>query len=340
MKRLLIGALAALMSVAAVATTLSPIQLLNPAGSTSGQTIISSGPSSAPAWANVSAAALTGITPVVNGGTACSAASGTCLDNITGFSSTGFLTRTGAGAYVFQSATNGITLGNLAQSAANTVLANSTGSTANVAAFSMPSCSTSASALDWTSGTGFTCNASINAATLGGATFAAPGAIGGTTAGSGAFTTLSATGLVTPSSTVGIKGTTAADSAQAGSVGEYVTATASGVSLTTSVAANITSVSLTAGDWDISGVVQITAAGSTVVSNAAGGISTTSATLGALGTYWQQGATLPAGANLAYSPPRVRINVSSTTTVFLVALSTFTTSTCSANGVITARRVR
>ena len=36
-----------------------------------------------------------------NGGTNCSTASGTCLDNITGFSSTGFLKRTGAGAYSF-----------------------------------------------------------------------------------------------------------------------------------------------------------------------------------------------------------------------------------------------
>lgn len=41
---------------------------------------------------------------VNRGGTACAAASGTCLDNITSFSSTGFLVRTGAGAYAFQSA--------------------------------------------------------------------------------------------------------------------------------------------------------------------------------------------------------------------------------------------
>lgn len=38
---------------------------------------------------------------VANGGTNCSSASGTCLDNITGFSSTGFIKRTGAGAYTF-----------------------------------------------------------------------------------------------------------------------------------------------------------------------------------------------------------------------------------------------
>lgn len=36
---------------------------------------------------------------VANGGTNCAAASGTCLDNITGFSTTGVVDRTGAGAY-------------------------------------------------------------------------------------------------------------------------------------------------------------------------------------------------------------------------------------------------
>lgn len=191
MKRLFLVALAAFCT-AAFGTTLSPVQLLNPAGSTSGQTIVSTGSSTAPAWGNVSIASLTGVLPVANGGTNSSSASGTALDNISGFSSTGFLTRTGAGAYAFQSATNGITLGNLAQAGANTILANATGSTANVTAFSMPSCTGSTNALGYTSGTGIVCNGSINAATLGGATFANPGAIGATP-GSGAFTTLSAT---------------------------------------------------------------------------------------------------------------------------------------------------
>ena len=44
------------------------------------------------------------------GGTGGGSASGTLLDNISGLSGTGFLTRTGAGTYAFQSATNGITL--------------------------------------------------------------------------------------------------------------------------------------------------------------------------------------------------------------------------------------
>lgn len=39
--------------------------------------------------------------PLASGGTACASASGTCLDNITGFNSAGFIERTGAGTYAF-----------------------------------------------------------------------------------------------------------------------------------------------------------------------------------------------------------------------------------------------
>jgi hypothetical protein len=82
---------------------------------------------------------VTGVLPIANGGTNASTASGTSLDNITGFASTGFLTRTGAGTYAFQSTTNGITNANLAQAAAFTFKGNPTGSTANVTDFTMAS---------------------------------------------------------------------------------------------------------------------------------------------------------------------------------------------------------
>lgn len=68
MKRILV-ALCALLCASAFGTTLNPIQLLNPAGSSSGQAILSTGASTVPVWGNVSAAALTGLVPVANGGT-------------------------------------------------------------------------------------------------------------------------------------------------------------------------------------------------------------------------------------------------------------------------------
>ena len=64
---------------------------------------------------------------------------------------------------------------------------------------------------------------------------AAPGPIGNTTPSTGAFTTLSATGLISPTSTVGIAGTTTNDNVQAGSVGEYEACTMTQVAATGTV---------------------------------------------------------------------------------------------------------
>lgn len=376
MRKLIASFALAFATIGAAATTLNPIQLLNPSGSTGGQAILSTGASTAPAWGNVSGTALTGVVPVANGGTNASSASGTALDNITGFASTGFLTRTGAGAYAFQSATNGITLGNLAQAAANTVLANATGSTANVMAFAVPSCSTSASALNWTSGSGLTCNTSVNAAQLGGATFASPGPIGSTTASTGAFTTLSAsstvsgtgfstylasppaigttapaagkfttlqaTGAITPSSTAGIVGTATNDSPAAGSFGENPNNATTGTSLTTTTNANAASVALGAGDWDLSCVATFNPAGTTTMSALQVGVSTTSATYAAANTgatvLWQLNFTT--GQVQVISTPVWPVKLASAGTGYCVVTATFGTSTMTVNGFISARRAR
>lgn len=60
MKRLFTSLLA-LITSAAFGTTTVPVQLLNPAGSTSGQAIVSTGPSSAPAWSGIPISAVTGL---------------------------------------------------------------------------------------------------------------------------------------------------------------------------------------------------------------------------------------------------------------------------------------
>jgi hypothetical protein len=113
---------------------------------------------------------------------------------------------------------------------------------------------------------------------------AAPGPIGSTTPSSGAFTTISASGAITPSQTAGIVGTTAANNANAGSIGELITATASGVALTTGTTANVCSISLTAGDWEVSGAISLGNAGNNMTFITAGS-STTSAGNGAFGDY-------------------------------------------------------
>ena len=63
-----------------------------------------------------------------------------------------------------------------------------------------------------------------------------------------------------------IPGTGAATNASAGNIGEYISSTvASGapVALTTTVIANITSIALTAGDWDVWGSIGVSAAPTT-----------------------------------------------------------------------------
>lgn len=69
---------------------------------------------------------------------------------------------------------NTIPLSILAQSAANTILGNATSGTANVTALPIGGCSSAASALQWTSGSGFNCNTAIAApaGSLTGATLA------------------------------------------------------------------------------------------------------------------------------------------------------------------------
>lgn len=149
-----------------------------------------------------------------------------------------------------------------------------------------------------------------------------------------------------------IPGTTTNDSAAAGNVGEFVTATVAvgaAVALTTATTTNVTSISLTAGDWDLSGQVDFNPGATTSITVLQGGVSLTTATLAGqaggagLGTdptlVITQPAAVPVGQVHIQAGP-VRLSISATTTVFLVAQGTFTVSTLAAFGTIRARRVR
>lgn len=71
-----------------------------------------------------------------------------------------------AGSLALTIANNAVTLAKLATQATNTVLGNATSGTAVPTALSMTSCSTAASAVIWTTNTGFGCNTSITAAAV------------------------------------------------------------------------------------------------------------------------------------------------------------------------------
>lgn len=141
-------------------------------------------------------------------------------------------------------------------------------------------------------------------------------------------------------------GTTTNDNATAGNIGEYSSSSVvsgSAISLTTNTPVNLASLSLTAGDWDVWCHVLFTAAGTTNITQLAGSISTTSATLNTAPTNFSQ-FTYPSsviGASNTMVPDvRTRISINATTTIFCVAQATFTVSTLTTWGSIQARRVR
>ena len=147
-------------------------------------------------------------------------------------------------------------------------------------------------------------------------------------------------------------GTATNDSADVGKVGEFITAsvaTASAVSLTSTTAANVTSVSLTAGDWDVTWVVDFKPGATTSVTLMASSISLATAThntqaggsgIGTEAFIVEDIAANVLAADFAQVGPTVRCSFSSTQMVFLVASSTFSVSTMGAYGTIRARRAR
>jgi hypothetical protein len=161
-------------------------------------------------------------------------------------------------------------------------------------------------------------------------------------------TTITGSKLIVPS--LGVKGVSTNTNATAGNVGEFISSTvaynATG-NLTTGVSTNVTSISLTAGDWDVSGTAFIDASSGsgTVVKNVLSGFSSTSATLPA---YQYQGSFVFGGAgttpfvngDVYAPPPTFRFSLSATTTIYLVINASFTTSNCTAGGYIAARRVQ
>lgn len=160
--------------------------------------------------------------------------------------------------------------------------------------------------------------------------------------GSGALVFGTTPTITTPN----IIGTATNDNAAAGSVGEVISSTvlnAAAVALTSTVAANVTSISLTPGDWDVWANVATKPAGGTTTSGVTGAINTVSATLP---TYPNGGAVtdMPyaagAGQSCTFSVGKMRLSLAVTTTVYLVAQSTFAVSTSAAYGFIGARRAR
>lgn len=146
-----------------------------------------------------------------------------------------------------------------------------------------------------------------------------------------------------------IKGTNTNDDAASGFVGEIISSTiasGSAVSLTTATTANVTSITLTAGDWDVTGVFAALSNAGTNIAYISTSISTTSATNDATPgrlslLSYQAAGVVPSGVNITIPLPTARITVASgTQIVYLTTNCSFSVSTLSGYGIIRARRIR
>lgn len=139
-----------------------------------------------------------------------------------------------------------------------------------------------------------------------------------------------------------IVGVTNGSNATAGSIGEVVSsviANASSVTMNSNAATNLTSISLTAGDWDVWGNINYKTVG-TSATQLSVWISTTSATLPDTSLYNSLNLSSSISINTGVDAPYVRINISGTTTVYLSGYLGNSSGNGSANGGIFARRAR
>lgn len=238
----------------------------------------------------------------------------------------------------------GLPLAGLGTQAAYTFLGNNTGSAAAVTAVDIAGLTTKASPaagdyvmLSDQAASGAWKKTPVSA-------LSSAGSVGSIAGNTGAFTL--SLGITNSANDIrldtgNLPGVTTNSSAAAGKLGEYIESivlTGSAVSITNNTAANVTSISLTAGDWDVTGVVWINPAGT--ISLTASWTSSTSATLptapdGGL----NQSRYSASGLISQHISGPVRFSLSGTTTVYLSTFVTFS-STCTAYGKISARRIR
>jgi hypothetical protein len=154
------------------------------------------------------------------------------------------------------------------------------------------------------------------------------------------FNNLSSNLIFSPT-TAGIKGTTTNDNASSGVVGEYIESITAGTAVAASgTYGDVTSISLTAGDWDVTAINYFNSG--TAITIAITGISTTSG---------NSSTGLVAGSNQAIDVigatthdftqvvSSYRMSLSGTTTVYLKESATYTGSFfCTAR--LSARRMR
>lgn len=134
-----------------------------------------------------------------------------------------------------------------------------------------------------------------------------------------------------------VLGTPTNNNANAGIVGEYITSTSGDVSLSTTVNGNVTTISLSAGDWSVGANAMFSVSG--VTSQSVLGISSTSAAFSTTPDFTLNSYATSTGSGTGCSAPTMRFSLAATTTIYLVANAIFT-GTGSVKGRLWARRER
>lgn len=154
------------------------------------------------------------------------------------------------------------------------------------------------------------------------------------------FSTLQATGLITPASAIGILGTATNDNAQAGSIGEYFELTPTATSLTSGTRADFASKTLAAGDYEVDGSALFTATGGAVMTAQLLWLNTVSATTPSAPYYGEWQVTVPANGNFTGIAPRRRFSLASSGTVYLSGFAVFSSGSMTASPLLRIRRAR
>lgn len=165
-----------------------------------------------------------------------------------------------------------------------------------------------------------------------------PNGVGYEIMGKAAFDMLAVAGMNTTTA-----GVTDGSDAPAGVVGEIITASASGVSLTTATDTNIISLLLQPGDYDLSGVSKFIAASTTIPTKLITSINSVSATQATFpngGAFAQLEATLGTSSTNILPTGSMRVKPTVPTTYYLIGNATFTVSTLTASGALYAKRRR
>lgn len=125
----------------------------------------------------------------------------------------------------------------------------------------------------------------------------------------------------------------------AGFIGEQLQGTGSGVALVNTTSKTVASVSLTAGVWDVSTMVEATASGGTLtMTSLESGISNANnTTFGTSGIEYSR--VNLAGLRITITTPPYRVTLTTTTTYYLVCTCFYTATSVAATGRITATRV-